>query len=66
MLLVRFVLRWLMPAPTGMEPPAARIRMAPAAVETTAVQHTSGLVLIHAPLPRPSAPSLGPRAWRDS
>jgi hypothetical protein len=51
MLLLQCVLRWLMPARVGMEPPAVRIPIAPAAVEPTASQHPHGLAPIHAPPP---------------
>jgi hypothetical protein len=54
-LLVQLVLRWLMPAGTGMEPPAVRIPSAPAAIEQMTSQHPIGLAPIHAPpLPWPA------------
>jgi hypothetical protein len=54
MLLVQLVLRWLMPASTGIEPPAMRITIAPVAVGKTASQHPIGLAPIHAPPPWPA------------
>jgi hypothetical protein len=51
MLLIQLCLRWLMPAPSGIESSVAPVSTAPVAIENMASQHHIGLAPIHAPPP---------------
>ncbi|WP_399696821.1 hypothetical protein, partial [Xenophilus sp.] len=51
MWLVQWCLRWLMPAPSGIESPAAPVTAAPQAIEKVASQRLIGLAPILAPPP---------------